>query len=242
MTQKISDHLSVVPHSSLITPHSFLPAPNSECHKPSPTLDYESALWHQGFLLIAGIDEAGRGSWAGPVTAGAVILPADPDILNRLEGVRDSKLMTPVEREAMFDVVKAEAQTWAVGEADAEEIDRIGILNATKNAMKRAIEALKPQPVHLLIDYVRLHDVTIPQTGIKHGDMLSLSIACASVLAKVTRDRFMRITAAELYPQYRFDLHKGYGTKLHQEMLAQYGPCPIHRRSFRPLADKLTLF
>ena len=230
------------PNSSLLTSDSTLLTPNSSLHKPSPTLYYETALWNQGILLIAGIDEAGRGAWAGPVTAGAVILPADPNILNRLAGVRDSKLMTPAEREAMFDVVIAEAQTWAVGEADAEEIDHIGILNATKNAMKRAFEALNPQPVHLLIDYVRLHDVTIPQTGIKHGDMLSLSIACASVLAKVTRDRFMRTTAAELYPQYHFDQHTGYGTKLHQEMLAQYGHCPIHRRSFRPLADKLTLF
>lgn len=239
---QISNSEHQTPDSSLLTSDSSFRTPNSSLQKPSPTLDYESALWHQGFLLIAGIDEAGRGAWAGPVTAGAVILPADPDMLNRLKGVRDSKLMTPAEREAMFDIIKTEAQTWAVGKADAEEIDRIGILNATKNAMKQAIEALDPQPVHLLIDYVRLHDVTIPQTGIKHGDMLSLSIACASVLAKVTRDRFMRTTAAELYPQYSFDQHKGYGTKLHQEMLAHYGPCPIHRRSFRPLADKLTLF
>ena len=150
--------------------------------------------------------------------------------------------MTPAERETMFDVITANAAAWAVGKAEAEEIDRIGILNATKNAMKRAVAALGIQPDHLLIDYVRLHDVTIPQTGIKHGDMLSLSIACASVLAKVTRDRFMRTTAAELYPQYRFDQHKGYGTKLHQQALAQYGPCPIHRRSFRPLSEDLTLF
>lgn len=150
--------------------------------------------------------------------------------------------MTPAERETMFDVITANAAAWAVGKAEAEEIDRIGILNATKNAMKQAIEGLGVQPDHLLIDYVRLHDVTIPQTGIKHGDMLSLSIACASVLAKVTRDRYMRGEAAALYPQYGFDQHKGYGTKLHQQALAEFGPCPIHRRSFRPLADELTLF
>ena len=125
-------------------------------------------------IAVAGIDEAGRGCWAGPVTAGAVILPADPGIAEKLKGVLDSKLMTPAEREAMFDIVKAEAKAWAVGEADAAEIDRIGILNATKAAMKRAVEGLGIQPDHLLIDYVRLHDVTIPQTGIKHGDMLSV--------------------------------------------------------------------
>ena len=210
--------------------------------KPSPTLEFETALWNQGFLLVAGIDEAGRGAWAGPVSAGAAILPADPGILETLSGVRDSKLMTPAEREAMFDIIKSTAKAWAVGEADAEEIDRIGILNATKTAMKRAISGLGLEPDHLLIDYVRLHDITTPQTGIKHGDMLSLSIACASVLAKVTRDRFMRTTAAELYPQYHFEQHKGYGTKLHQEALAEYGPCPIHRRSFRPLSTDLTLF
>ena len=205
-------------------------------------MEFEQGLWAQGCLSVAGIDEAGRGAWAGPVSAGAVILPAEPDILARLEGVRDSKLMTPAERETMFDVITANAAAWAVGKADAEEIDRIGILNATKNAMKRAVTGLGTQPDHLLIDYVRLHDVTIPQTGIKHGDMLSLSIACASVLAKVTRDRYMRGEAAALYPQYGFDQHKGYGTKLHQQALAEFGPCPIHRRSFRPLADELTLF
>lgn len=210
--------------------------------KQSPTLEFEQDLWSQGCFSVAGIDEAGRGAWAGPVSAGAVILPAEPDILTILEGVRDSKLMTPAERETMFDVITANAAAWAVGKAEAEEIDRIGILNATKNAMKRAIEGLGVQPDHLLIDYVRLHDVTIPQTGIKHGDMLSLSIACASVLAKVTRDRYMRGEAAALYPQYGFDQHKGYGTKLHQQALAEFGPCPIHRRSFRPLADELTLF
>ena len=210
--------------------------------KPTPTLEFEEALWKQGFLKAAGIDEAGRGAWAGPVSAGAVILPADPTVLERLNGVRDSKLMTPEEREQMFDVIISNAAAWAVGEASNEEIDRLGILNATKTAMKRAVNGLGMVPDHLLIDYVRLHDVTIPQTGIKHGDMLSLSIACASVLAKVTRDRYMRTAAAEQYPQYGFDQHKGYGTKLHQEMLKKFGPCPIHRRSFRPLSEKLTLF
>ncbi len=210
--------------------------------KTDPTLEFEEALWKQGFFHVAGIDEAGRGCWAGPVAAGAVILPADPDILNTLNGARDSKMMTPSERERMYSVITEHALTWAVGEADNAEIDRVGILNATKNAMKRAIAALNPEPVHLLIDYVRLHDVTIPQTGIKHGDAVSLSIACASILAKVTRDRWMTETAARLYPEYGFDRHKGYGTKQHQAALAEYGPCPLHRLSFKPLADDLTLF
>ena len=174
--------------------------------------------------------------------AGALILPADPDVLERLRGVRDSKLMTPEEREQMFEVIKDAAAAWAVGEADNTEIDRIGILNATKLAMKRALAELGMTPDHLLIDYVRLHVVTIPQTGIKHGDMLSLSIAGASVLAKVSRDRWMCTTAAESYPQYHFEQHKGYGTALHQEALRRFGPCPLHRMSFRPLAQDLTLF
>ena len=131
----------------------------------SPTLDYERSLWEQGFVCVAGIDEAGRGCWAGPVTAGAVILPADPAVIDRLSGVRDSKLMTPAEREAMFDVIPEVAAAWAVAEADNTEIDRLGILSATKLAMKRAIEGLSLQPDHLLIDYVRLHDVTTPQLG-----------------------------------------------------------------------------
>ena len=208
----------------------------------TPTLSYELPLWAKGLTAVAGIDEAGRGCWAGPVTAGAVILPADPAILERLSGVRDSKLMKPEEREAMAALIPEAVTAWAVAEADNSEIDRLGILNATCLAMKRAISGLGIRPDHLLIDYVRLHDVTIPQTGIKHGDMISLSIAAASVMAKVTRDRWMRTVAAERYPQYGFDQHKGYGTALHQEALRRYGPCPLHRMTFRPLANDLTLF
>ena len=214
----------------------------AKMRKPDPTLEFEEALWKQGILFAAGIDEAGRGAWAGPVTAGAVILPADPQVLSDLAGVRDSKLMTPAEREKMLDAIQTRAAAWAVGEADNTEIDRIGILNATKMAMKRAIDGLSIRPQHLLIDYVRLHDVPIPQQGIKHGDQLSLSIACASVIAKVTRDRCMGTVAAAQYPEYAFEQHKGYGTKKHQEALKQYGPCPLHRMSFHPLAKEETLF
>ena len=210
--------------------------------KPTPTLEFEEALWKQGFLKAAGIDEAGRGAWAGPVSAGAVILPADPTVLERLNGVRDSKLMTPEEREQMFDVIISNAAAWAVGEASNEEIDRLGILNATKTAMKRAVNGLGMVPDHLLIDYVRLHDVSIPQIGIAHGDMVSLSIAAASVMAKVTRDREMEVLA-EKYPAYGFEKHKGYGTKQHQDALARFGPAPIHRMSFKPIAsEELKLF
>ena len=210
--------------------------------RPSPTLEYEEALWKQGFFAVAGIDEAGRGCWAGPVMAGAVILPAENEIAERLKGVRDSKLMTPEERTEMYEAVIRESAAWAVGEADNREIDRVGILNATKNAMKRAIAGLGTKPDHLLIDFVRLHDVTTPQIGLKHGDMICLSIACASVIAKVTRDRWMQTEAASLYPQYGFDQHKGYGTAQHMEALRLNGPCPLHRMSFRPLSENLTLF
>ena len=206
-------------------------------NKQLPTLQYELSLWQSGFLAVAGIDEAGRGCWAGPVTAGAVILPVDPAILDRLSGVRDSKLMSPAERDAMFDLIPEEVRAWATGEADNEEIDRLGILNATRLAMKRAIDALAVRPDHLLIDYVRIHDVTIPQIGIPHGDMVSLSIAAASVMAKVTRDREME-AIAEQYPQYGFEKHKGYGTKQHQEALARFGPSPLHRMSFKPIASE----
>ncbi len=210
--------------------------------RPSPTLEYEEALWKQGFFAVAGIDEAGRGCWAGPVMAGAVILPAESRIAERLQGVRDSKLMTAAERDEMYEAVTRESAAWAVGKADNMEIDRIGILNATKNAMKRAIAGLEMKPDHLLIDFVRLHDVTTPQIGLKHGDMLCLSIACASIIAKVTRDRWMQAEASALYPQYSFEKHKGYGTAQHMEALRRYGPCPIHRMSFRPLSEDAKLF
>ena len=121
--------------------------------KISPTLEFEEALWKQGFIAVAGIDEAGRGCWAGPVMAGVVILPNDPKISETLTGVRDSKLLSPAERDAMFDVIRSAAAAWAVGEADNNEIDRIGILNATKAAMKRAIAGLSVRPDHLLIDF-----------------------------------------------------------------------------------------
>ncbi len=210
--------------------------------KVDPTLTYEEALWEQGSFYVAGIDEAGRGAWAGPVMAGAVILPVDPELPEMLKGARDSKMMTPAQRESMYDVIAQTAQTWAVGSATHEEIDRIGILNATRLAMRRAVEGLTLTPEHLLIDYVYLFGVNIPQTNLKHGDMLSLSIACASIMAKVTRDRWMTENADPAYPEYGFARHKGYGTAQHTQALETYGPCPIHRMTFHPISKEPTLF
>ena len=210
--------------------------------KVDPTLTYEEALWEQGSFYVAGIDEAGRGAWAGPVMAGAVILPVDPELPEMLKGARDSKMMTPAQRESVYDVIAQTAQTWAVGSATHEEIDRIGILNATRLAMCRAVEGLTHTPEHLLIDYVYLFGINIPQTNLKHGDMLSLSIACASIMAKVMRDRWMTENADTAYPEYGFAKHKGYGTAQHSQALEDYGPCPIHRMTFHPISKEPTLF
>ena len=201
-------------------------------------MTFEKALWERGFFSIAGVDEAGRGAWAGPVAAGAVILPTDPNLLRVLDGAMDSKMMTPKERAELEPRIRSAAAACGVGMADNDEIDRIGILPATRLAMARAIAALSVSPDYLLIDYVQLPEQKIPQQSIKHGDALSLSIACGSILAKVSRDRWMREFAASEYPTYGFEKHKGYGTKMHQDALYQDGPCPIHRKTFRPIAPE----
>ena len=198
-----------------------------------PTLSFEIPLWQRDVIYIAGIDEAGRGALAGPVMAGAVILPADPDLCEKLKGVRDSKLMTPRKREEMAGLIRSSAVSWAVGEASEQEIDEMNILNATKTAMRRAIAALSPVPQHLLIDYVHLEKSPIPQTSIKFGDRLSLSIACASILAKVTRDHRMTDEYALRYPEYGFEKHKGYGTASHLAAIAAHGLSTAHRQTFR---------
>ena len=201
-----------------------------------PTLEYESAFWQQGLMRVAGIDEAGRGAWAGPVTAAAVILPPDMNILAVLSEVRDSKQMTAQQRGFNEQVIKRSAAAWGVGFASCVEIDAYGILAATKIAMSRALAQLQRQAHALLIDAVSLKNHSnLPQQSIIHGDVLSLSIAAASVLAKVARDRWM--TAAEnRYPGYGFARHKGYGTAQHQAAIQQNGACEIHRFSFRPIA------
>lgn len=203
-------------------------------HHPSPTLVFETPLWEAGVLRLAGIDEAGRGAWAGPVSAGAVILPAGERIVQRLEGVRDSKQMTAQQRERWAAEIKAAALNWGVGFASFEEIDCLGILPATRLAMQRAVEQLVPAPEHLLIDAVLL-DLPLPQTSLIHGDALCLSIAAASVLAKTARDAVLRELDG-LYPGYDFARHKGYGTAAHRAALAELGPCPVHRRTYAPVA------
>ena len=180
---------------------------------------------------VCGCDEAGAGPLAGPVYAAAVILPLGVEI----QGLNDSKKLTEKKREALFPVIQERATAWAVARVEAEEIDATDILSARIKAMQLAIDQLKPAPAFALIDGNRDHGRTaailVPHETVVKGDSLSASIAAASILAKVSRDRWMR-EAAEQYPQYEFDRHKGYGTRRHYELLRRYGPCPIHRKSF----------
>jgi ribonuclease HII len=204
----------------------------------SPSLDFELALWQRGFLAVAGLDEAGRGAWAGPVSAGAVILPPDRGLLARLMGVRDSKQMTPRAREAQARRIQAEALAWGVGFASHLEIDELGIVAATRLAMGRALAACAFPADHLLVDALGLPDEPLPQTSLIKGDARCLSIAAASVLAKTARDAQMRELDG-LYPGYDFARHKGYGTRLHLAALQSLGPCAVHRSSFAPVRSVL---
>ena len=188
---------------------------------------YERSLSSKGYRSIAGIDEAGRGPLAGPVVAAAVILPKGLQV----PGVNDSKKLTELKREALFDVVMEKAIATGVGISRPEEIDEINILQATLKAMLRAVEDLRTSPDYLIIDGINTIDRDIPQHAIKKGDSLSISIAAASIIAKVTRDRMM-LEYDRQYPSYGFTSHKGYGSKLHREAIANFGPCPIHRKTF----------
>lgn len=199
-----------------------------------PDLSFEIELWANGRRHIAGIDEAGRGALAGPVAAAALILPRFINIQTQLSGVRDSKQMTPKQREYWARVLHAIALAWGVGFASHAEIDTLGILPATRLAARRALESLAVQPDHLLLDYLKLDDVALPQTSLVKGDCRSLSIAGASVLAKTARDALMRELDG-YYPGYGFATHKGYGTASHLGALDRLGSCPEHRRSFAPL-------
>ncbi|HEY8875386.1 MAG TPA: ribonuclease HII [Desulfosporosinus sp.] len=190
----------------------------------------EKKLWKKGFLLLAGIDEAGRGPLAGPVVAAACILPARFD----LPGLNDSKMLTESKREKLYPQIQAQAIDYAIGSAEPAEIDALNILQATKLAMKRAVEGLTVRPHYLLIDALKLPDVHLPQLPIVKGDQISASIAAASILAKVTRDRLM-VELHALYPEYTFSKNKGYGTSEHMQVLRRLGPCPLHRRSFAPM-------
>lgn len=203
----------------------------------APDLRFETALWTAGITSVAGIDEAGRGAWAGPVAAGAVILPPNPTIQQRLSQVRDSKQMRPAERAYWAEVIKDQASAWGVGFATHLEIDAWGIVPATRQAMTRALDHLAIFPEHLLIDALRLPGIDLAQTPLIKGDARSLSIAAASVLAKTARDEFM-VRMDEQYPAYGFARHKGYGTAVHQSALERSGPCPIHRFSFAPIKAK----
>ncbi len=207
-----------------------------------PDLTFERALWEQGLRWIAGVDEAGRGAIAGPVAAGAVVLPwMVPDLYEQLEGVRDSKVMTPRERERWALVIKDSAVAWGVGFASKDEIDQMGIVPATRLAATRALDKLTCSIEHVLIDYISLPGVEIPQTPLVKGDGRSLSIAAASILAKTTRDALL-IEMEEEFPGYHFVSNKGYGTKEHMGAIDKLGPCKQHRRSFSPITEYYSLF
>lgn len=190
-------------------------------------LAYEENALQKGYKYICGVDEAGRGPLAGPVCAAAVILPVDTVI----EGVNDSKKLSEKKREALYDIIRETAVSYAVAFASVEEIESMNILNATMLAMKRAVEGLDVSADYAMIDGNRMPRLDIPGECVVKGDAQSMSIACASILAKVSRDRLL-YKYAEEYPVYQFDKHKGYGTKAHVAALKEYGPCPYHRLSF----------
>lgn len=194
----------------------------------------EERLYASGYRAICGIDEAGRGPLAGPVVAAAVILPQVPALIqdSLFSGLRDSKKLSPKKREQFFVQISQSAQSIGVGIVGHETIDEINILQATHLAMERGLEALHISADYLLIDALTLKNIDLPQEGIIHGDDLSLSIAAASVIAKVSRDRLM-LDYHECFPQYGFDRHKGYGTAEHLQNIKRFGPCPIHRKTFR---------
>ena len=197
------------------------------------------ALYEQGYSFVAGIDEVGRGCLAGPVVAAAVILPlTDENLVSHLVGVKDSKQTTLQAREHLYEVILRHALAVAIGMGSVALIDERNILQATKYAMKDAITQLSIAPQALLLDAVRLTDIALPQRSIIKGDSLCLSIAAASIIAKVTRDRLM-LQLHEQYPHYGFDHHKGYGTPAHLAALQQHGVSPLHRTTFSPIREML---
>jgi len=200
---------------------------SEELERLNNMLTYERALSALGYKCVCGVDEAGRGPLAGEVFAAAVILPEG----YILEGLNDSKKLSEKKREALFEIIKEDAVAWSVSTASVDEIDEINIRNATYLAMRRAIFSLKVPADYALIDGDCITELTLPHQCVIKGDANSLSIAAASILAKVSRDRYMKEQAL-LYPQYQFEKHKGYGTALHTQLLKEYGPCPIHRRTF----------
>ena len=206
-----------------------------------PSLEEERKLWRAGFVRVAGLDEAGRGALAGPVVAGAVVLPANTRHAGLWAEVQDSKLLSPSRREELAVRIREQAAAWSLGEASAAEIDARGIAPATRLAMRRAVQALSPPPQHLLLDWVQLKSLNLPQRSFTKGDMCIVSIAAASILAKVHRDRLL-CQLHEHYPAYGFHSHKGYAAPAHLAAIDKLGPCPVHRRSFAPLRKDETLF
>lgn len=191
---------------------------------------WEKAVRAMGYKLVAGTDEAGRGAWAGPVVAAAVIFDESINIPE----IDDSKKLTPQERDSLFDLIKAQAVSFGVGIVSNNIIDEINILQASLMAMHQAIMQLKPQPDFVIVDGNAAIKMAIPQRPLIKGDSLSVSVGAASILAKVTRDRLM-CDLEKTHPQFQFSRHKGYGTKLHQDEIKKFGPLPIHRHSFKPL-------
>lgn len=190
-------------------------------------LYYEKIYINQGFEFICGVDEAGRGPLAGPVYAAAIILPKG----KLVDGAKDSKKLSPKKRQSLYDIIIASAISYGIASVDESEIDKVNILNATHIAIKKAVSQLKIKPDVVLIDGNSGPKLEMPYQTIIKGDDLSMTISCASILAKVARDNFM-IKIAEKYPEYQFEKHKGYGTKIHIEAIKKYGPCKIHRKSF----------
>jgi len=205
--------------------------------------EFERALWSRGVVRIAGVDEAGRGPLAGPVVAAAAVLPAmwaPSGLPDELVGLNDSKQLTANQREHFFAFLTARGVVaFAIAQVEAEQIDAINILHATHRAMNEALAQLRPAPEHVLVDGRPVKSLQFPQMAIIKGDARSYSIAAASVLAKVTRDRLM-VEYSDRWPAYGFAEHKGYGTPQHLAAMAQLGPCPIHRRSFAPLKPTQT--
>jgi ribonuclease HII len=198
-------------------------------------LTREAALAEGGFSRVAGIDEAGRGAWAGPLVAAAVVLPScDAEELAALAGVRDSKLLNPAQREVACAAVLAVAEDVGVGWVNADEIDVLGLTAGNELAMCRAVRALRQPPDHVLVDAFRLRSLGVPQLPVIRGDRLCLSIAAASVVAKVYRDRWLAGLAID-FPAYGFDRHRGYGVAVHQQAIAEHGTLEIHRHSYAPL-------
>ncbi|MCE7988842.1 MAG: ribonuclease HII [Caldilinea sp. CFX5] len=206
-----------------------------------PTLQQEKRLWQMGYQRIAGLDEAGRGALAGPVVAAAVIVPAQMEQQGVWSQVADSKLLTPTVRTRLAEEIRAEALAWGIGAAAALTIDQIGIAAATRQAMAQAVAALAVKPDYLLIDWVKLSQVNLPQESFTKADRHIVSVAAASILAKVYRDQLL-IELQSSYPTYGFARHKGYGTAEHLAALTCHGPCAEHRHTFAPIAQTVTLF